>query len=283
VLNGLSLTPTSVLGGSQSTGKVTIAGVAPSGGLTVNLSSGSANAIVLTTVQITGGANSATFTITTGKVTASTQAIISATLGTVNLSATLTIQPLSLAGVTVSPSSFVGGSKTTVTGTASLNGPAAVAGAVVTLTSSNTKVLSVPASVKIGSGVTSANFAVTHHVVTAATTVVITAKYGGVVQTTSVTVNPFQVVSISISPSSVKGGTSAAGTVTLNATPAAAVVVKLTSNTKAVAPPASVSVPAGSASGKFTIKTTKVTTSTTGTVTATLGTSTQQASLTVTQ
>src|SRR2546425_4097410 len=72
-LSSLSLNPTSVTGGNSSTGTVTLSGAAPSGGAQVTLSS--SNTVVArvpSSVTVAAGATSATFTVSTSAVTAST-------------------------------------------------------------------------------------------------------------------------------------------------------------------------------------------------------------------
>ncbi|HEX9443276.1 MAG TPA: hypothetical protein VGA73_04110 [Candidatus Binatia bacterium] len=92
VLSSLSLNPTTVVGGSNSTGTVALSGKAPAGGLVVNLSSSkSSRAAVPPSVTVGAGAGSATFTVTTttgGK----TSATITASFGGVTKKASLSIR-----------------------------------------------------------------------------------------------------------------------------------------------------------------------------------------------
>jgi hypothetical protein len=99
-----------------------------------------------------------------------------------------TTTPASLSAVSVSPSSIVGGNS--AQGTITLTGGAPSGGAVVTLSSANTAVVSVPASVTVAAGASSATFSVNTSGVTANTSVTITATYGGVSRTTTLTVTP---------------------------------------------------------------------------------------------
>jgi hypothetical protein len=99
-----------------------------------------------------------------------------------------TTTPASLSAVSVSPSSVVGGNS--AQGTITLTGGAPSGGAVVTLSSANTAVVSVPASVTVAAGASSATFSVNTSGVTANTSVTITATYGGVSRTTTLTVTP---------------------------------------------------------------------------------------------
>ena len=88
----------------------------------------------------------------------------------------------------MSPTSVVGG--TTAQGTITLTGGAPSGGAVVTLSSANPSVVAVPASVTVAAGASSATFGVNTSAVAANTSVTITATYGGISRTTTLTVTP---------------------------------------------------------------------------------------------
>jgi hypothetical protein len=93
-LSAMALNPTSVTGGSPSTGTVTLSGPTPGGGAVVPLSSdNSAAATVPASVTVAAGASSATFTVTTSSVTASTPVTISASYAGVTKTASLTVAP----------------------------------------------------------------------------------------------------------------------------------------------------------------------------------------------
>ena len=94
----------------------------------------------------------------------------------------------SLSAISVSPTSVVGG--TAAQGTITLTGGAPSGGAVVTLSSANASVVSVPASVTVVAGASSATFSVNTSTVAANTAVTITATYNGVSRTTTLTVTP---------------------------------------------------------------------------------------------
>ena len=83
-----------------------------------------------------------------------------------------------LKSVDIVPSEVVGGSATVVTGTVTLDEPAPTGGDVVTLSSSDTSSATVPASVTIAAGATSATFAVTTAQVSWESTVRIKAVLG---------------------------------------------------------------------------------------------------------
>jgi subtilisin family serine protease len=97
-LSALALNPTSVNGGSPSTGTVTFSGPAPSGGAVVNLSSSATAGTVPSTVTVVQGYNSATFTVNTTTVTASTPVTITAAYAGVTRTATLTVMPPAAGG-----------------------------------------------------------------------------------------------------------------------------------------------------------------------------------------
>ncbi len=90
-LSSLSLNPTSVTGGTASTGTVTLSGSAPAGGATVALSSSnSAVATVPASVTVPAGAANASFTVSTTTCT-SGAVTISGTYGGLTKSAGLTV------------------------------------------------------------------------------------------------------------------------------------------------------------------------------------------------
>jgi hypothetical protein len=90
-LSSLSLNPTSVTGGNNSQGTITLTSAAPSGGIVVTLASNSPEASVPSSVTIPAGATSATFPISTRAVASSTSAVISGIHDGVSRTATLTI------------------------------------------------------------------------------------------------------------------------------------------------------------------------------------------------
>jgi hypothetical protein len=93
---------------------------------------------------------------------------------------------------------------------------------------------------------------------------------------------PPALTGVSMNPSTVNGGNSSTGTVTLGSpAPAGGVSVALSSNNGSVQVPASVPVPAGATSANFAATTSAVSTTTTATITAGYGGATKTASLTV--
>ena len=91
-LSALAITPASVAGGTSATGTVTLSGAAPAGGVLVGL--GSSNGAVASppaNVLVAAGASSATFVIATSPPRLRANATITATLGSVQKTATLTV------------------------------------------------------------------------------------------------------------------------------------------------------------------------------------------------
>jgi len=278
-LKNLTLSATSVPGGVTVTGTVTLMGKAPAGGVPVALSSSNtAAATVPAMVTVPANAMSAQFSVTTLAVAASASTVISGAWGGTK-TASLSVTPAALSSVTVTPATITGGAP--ATGTVTLTGAAPTNGAVIPL-SSSLSAAAVPASVTVPAGQTSATFPISTSAVSATAKPTISATYVSVTKTAALTVNAPGVSSVTLSPTSVKGGTSSTGTVTLTGiAPAGGLVVSLSSN-KAATVPASVPVPTGSRSAVFTITTSTVKATTSAAITATGGGTKASATLTVT-
>lgn len=153
VVSAVSLSPGEVGGGSVSTGTVTLTGPAPTGGVVIQLtSSRTATANVPSSVNIPAGESTAAFAITTNAVTVARAVVISATLG-VKKTATLTVVPVALGGMSVDlPNVAVGASAVL---TVTLNAPAPSGGFAIALSSSDSAVVSVPTSITMAQGTSS--------------------------------------------------------------------------------------------------------------------------------
>ncbi len=120
----VTLNPPGVVGGSVSTGTITLNGLAPSGGQPVTLSSDSSSATVPSPVWVNEGSTTTTFTINTSAVTGTTNANISATFN-LTQTAVLAIAPsYGVASVTVNPGTVLGGANST--GTVTMTAPRAL-------------------------------------------------------------------------------------------------------------------------------------------------------------
>jgi hypothetical protein len=241
-------------------------------------------------VTFTHGSSSATFAIQTQAVAADRTVTITAVLGDTTLTKQLTVTASPAAthasSFFLNPLQVRGGDLST--GTVVLDGAAPSGGAVVTLTSGNTAVARMPASVTVPAGSDRTSFTVETSAVTADTTVSLTATYGNGSAFTSLTVlappPPLTLASLALNPSSVVGGNTSTGTATLSAAapPEGAVVTLSSSHPAFAAVPASVTVPAGAASANFTVTTSTVSASTTVNISGSFGGTTQSATLTVT-
>jgi len=190
VVTALAVNPTSVTGSISSVATVNLSGPAPAGGAQVTLSSNNPAASVASTVTVPAGATSATFSVTTIPVANTTVATLSASYGGATRTTTLTVLPPAVSDLALNPSSVVGGPLVGgSTGTVTLNGPAPAGGAQVAL-SSNSGAASVPSSVTIPAGATSANFSVSTAVVLSTTNATITASYKGSSRNANLQVRP---------------------------------------------------------------------------------------------
>ncbi|MDR3691571.1 MAG: PQQ-binding-like beta-propeller repeat protein [Fimbriimonas sp.] len=249
----LSLSPTTVVGGNSSTGTVTLASAAPSGGDIVTLLSGDPSASVPAFVYVPPGATQATFTVSTAVVAANASSIITATSGGVNATALLTVE--SGFALNLNPSTILGGSSTT--GTVTL-GAALGTDTVVTLGNQWPAYVTVPATVTIPAGSTSATFAAsTSQMYMVPFTNQITATIGATIQSATLTVASNALNTITLNPTSVHAGSSSTGTVTLwGPAPVGGWTVYLTSaNPTFVSVPTSVTVTAGATSATFAVTT----------------------------
>jgi hypothetical protein len=197
--------------------------------------------------------------------------------------------PPTLSTFSTNPSTVVGGNGSS--GTVVLSTPAPEGGALIALSSNNPAVASVPQTVLAPAISFTATFAIATTPVTANTTVTITAAYNGTTRTATLTVTPgtpdppaASLQSLTLNPSTVVGGSTSQGAITLSAgAPATGAAVSLSSTNAAVAGvPGSVVVNPGATTATFTVSTASVSASTPVTIGATYGGTTRTAGLTVT-
>src|SRR3954453_13256988 len=293
-LASLSLASASIAGGATTTGTVTLTAPAPSGGATIRLSGSMEGQVVVPpNVTVPAGSTTATFTITGPSVAATSYVLVQAGLGfTAGTQAKLLeIRPGStatptLAGFSVSPTDIVSGSSTQ--GIVQLVTSAPAGGGVMTLTSSNPAVLQVPPTVRVPAGNNSTSFPITTTAASVFTTVEVDASAGGVTRSAFINLAAAptapSLVSLTIAPTSVPGGSNATGTVQLSsAAPSGGVSVTLaTGNLSVAQPPPIVTVPAGQTQASFTVTTSPVTANTSVTLTAFSGSTTRSSTFTVT-
>jgi hypothetical protein len=225
----------------------------------------------------------------------------------VSVPATAAVGPPTLASFTLHPTTVTGGAPGQVLGvtpklgqvigTITLSGsaPLNLRGLAISLSSNNPAVATVPAGVLVQAGATSATFNLSTNPVTSPTFVTISASYGGVTRTATLTVLPPALSSLTLNPTSVTGGAASTGTVALTG-PAysGGVTVSVSSSNLDVArvlishlavPMGAkvniVTVPAGQTSATFSITTQPVASATSVTISGSYGGVTRTATLTV--
>jgi hypothetical protein len=294
-LSSLTLSRPSVLAGNTITGMVTLTSAASAGGAVVTLQ-GSMEGQVITPASVTvpAGNSSATFTtLPAPQVNAPHWVFIGAHYGTSGGSQARILEvdpapgPATLLAIGPATQDVIGGQSGRAA--VALAMPAPAGGGIVNLTTDNPSKIHVPANVAIAQGNSTNSFDIVTSAVTGLPTGGnIFATAGGVTKSIFVNVIPDPnapplLQSMTISPTSVAGGTNATGTVFLSSpAPAGGIWVTLaTSNASVAVVPGVVSVPAGQTSANFTVTTFTVATNTTVTITAFYDTTTS-ANLTVT-
>ncbi len=190
----VSVTSASVQGGATVGGTVTLTGVAPAGSALVSLSSSNTSIVTVpATMFVSAGVNSSVFFISTATVTTTTSAVISATYNGVTSTVTLTLTPpppqptAALDSVVLSPAIVQTGT-TSSSATIWFTALTPTGGAVVTLSSSNTALASVPASVTVPGFSSSGAFSVSINPATSGD-VTISATYNGVTRSAVLTIS----------------------------------------------------------------------------------------------
>jgi hypothetical protein len=234
LLSSVSLDPTEVPAGAVASGTVTLVRAAAAD-VTVSLTSSEPSvASVPATVTVPAGAMSANFTVTTYPVIGARALSISTTLDDASRSAVLTVIPIpTLSTLLLNPSNVVGGALSN--GTATLNMPAPLPGAVVSLATTNSALAAVPSNVTVPAGATTTTFAVST-TPDASGTVTISGTYGGRTASATLTIVPVpRLASITLSSGTTITGNATTGAVTLNQPAASdgAVVVSFAKNDSA--------------------------------------------------
>jgi probable HAF family extracellular repeat protein len=189
-LSTVSLSRSTIIGSCQTaTGKVTLTGSAPSSGANVALATTTGGVNSPSNVLVPAGATNASFTVTTRAVSTINNGTFTASYGGVSKSLSLSVRPIYLTGVVLTPSTVAGGG--TVSGQATIECAAPPGGMTVALSSTNTAVAT-PAtpSIVLPAGATKGAFTVRTQRPAAATTVSIRAAAHAVTKSASLTVTP---------------------------------------------------------------------------------------------
>lgn len=283
VLTTVTVVPNSISGGSTTTGTVKLSGAAGGSGIAVSLSSNNGAATVPSSATVASGGTAKSFTINTTAVASNQTVTIKATLDNTSVSATLTVTAPTISKLTVSPTTIAGGPSSS-TGTVTLVNPAPPGGALVTL-SSNNAAATVGASTTVGGGTTAKSFTISTTAVATTQNVTISATYQGYTKNVTLTLNPGPITYVSVSPTSVKGGSSnPTGTVhLLNPAPTGGAQVSMASDNPSVASvPGTVTVAAAGTAKSFIVTTSAVPANTIVHISASYGGTTVTTTLTVT-
>jgi len=278
-LSAITLSPSSVFGGTASIGMVTLTGIAPAGGIAVALSSNSAFAVPPAGVTVPAGATSASFSITTTAVVSTSVATIGASIPGLTRTAKLTVKVPVISMFTFNPTLVIGGA--TSIGTLAISGPAPSSGLAISLASGLASA-SVPSQVTIPAGTTSTTFTIATSAVSTTSAVTLSATLNGATVTAKLTVKAPVITALTLNPTTVVGGAASTGTITLGSpAPSPGLPVALASGSTFATVPSQVTVPAGATSATFTITTSAIATTSAATLSATLNGVTVTAKLTV--
>ncbi|MFH0927909.1 MAG: hypothetical protein V1821_00365 [bacterium] len=253
-VSGANIAPAAVIGGTPAVGKITLKSPALAD-QTVTLTSTPKGLLSHpATVTVKAGEVSATFDVLTSAPTATSVASLKAALNKSYRTATLTVKPLLLAALSVTPHAIESGFG--AVGTVTLTGPAPVGGKTVWLKKSASAPFSLPSGVVVEAGATSANFDIRTLIVTARKYASVTATLGSSSKTYALTITPqIAVTALSIAPSFVMNGAPAEGIVILSApAPESGKEVLLSADSvEALTFPPSVTIKAGETTGRFEI------------------------------
>jgi hypothetical protein len=207
LLAGLTLKSALVAGCKSVTGTVTLSNPAPVGGVVVMLSDTLDAATTPVSLKIPEGSASRSFTVKTAVVASTQSGTVSATLGGITTSQVLTVRPMGLSSLTLTPSTVVGGQP--VIGKATLECKAGPGPITVDLASSNAAVANpVAVDLVVPQGVQSQTFDVATSAVLAKTSVAISGTANGITKSKTLTVT----VAAAVSPTSLKFGSVVVGT-----------------------------------------------------------------------
>ena len=188
-LASLTLSKSSTAGCLSVIGTVRLSAAAPVGGLTVTLADTLAAATTPASVKVAAGASSKTFTITTTSVAAPQSGVVRAALGGTTLEQPLTLRPIGLSSLTLTPATVVGGN--TSSGLAKLQCVAGPGPVLVEFASAKPATAAPQvASVLVPVGTQTAAFNVSTAPVAARTSAKITATANGVAKSKYLTVTP---------------------------------------------------------------------------------------------
>jgi hypothetical protein len=256
----VTFNPPSVLPGQTSTGTVTLEAPATANqGVGLQGSADGRVTVAPTSVSVPAGARTATFTATVAAGASPGPVTVGAKQAAVETQGTLTITAIQVASVALTPATVRQGS--TFTGSVTVEAAAGRDGVTVYLEAVPASRVTVPSTVSVARGATTATFTGTTVPGATAEPVTISAwrtGAGSVVKQAALAVTPIEVASLAFSPATVAPGNTSTGTVTLEAPADANSTVQLnvTQSLAGVSFPFTVTVPTGATTATFTVTTT---------------------------
>lgn len=268
----------SINSGESATGTLNLTGDATGPGATISLTSSDGNLTVPASVSVPKGSSSVTFPVTTAAV--SSNDLVTITASRYGFTATLqvTVAAATLSNFYFNGSSVQGGSNANAV--VQLNGYAASGGDTISL--SGSAPMNPGATTLVGANQYERGFTVATDPVSTNTVGTVNATFGSVTLHASITVTPAVISSVQVSPSSVQGGVSSTGTVTLNGGAGSSGDVVTLSVTGPASVPASVTVASNGTTANFNVTTSAVSVQSSAVISATWNSTTVMTTLTVT-
>lgn len=188
-LSDLLISPTSVADSAKATGTITLGALSPAEGVSVEISTDSANVVFSRDLKIPSKATTGSFTIQTYVAATPTTATLTAKYRQITKTATLRIAGAELHDFTVSPTTIKYGVTSYVTLEVKIAGVAGPSAVSVPITSSNTNVINLT-GLTVKHNYSSATASVRVNYVSKPTVVTLQAKLNGVTLLINLTVNP---------------------------------------------------------------------------------------------
>jgi hypothetical protein len=244
--DSLILTPREVPGGGVSTGRVRLNAPAPSGGLTVSLSSSNtAAATVPATVVVPQDSLKQTFSVQSASVSSLTKVVISASANSMTARDTLTVVPLRLLSFTFNKATVTGGDN--VIARFALSAEAPPGGSSIALRSSKPSLVAPPSTALVHAGQTSDSISIATAAVTVIDSAMISAIASG--DTLKQTLRVYPPITLELIPDSVVGGNNVTFLVSrLDPAPAGGLVVPVVSSDSSLFVAPTLTIPEGSTS-----------------------------------
>lgn len=249
-IQSLTLAPTEIGAGGQSTGTITMASPAPESGLSINVTSSDATSAFFaptgnnpypstTVVQIPPNSLSGTFTINAGTIPASTTVTITAADSQTTLTASLIVDPVGFT-VSIQPASVPGGSS--ATGTITIAAPTTADTLTFNITSTDSNVTITPnpvvfAANGINTNVTTATFNLATSKVLSDDSETITVTLGANSQQVPLGITAASIESFAFQQSSIRSLHTDVGLVTLDQTVPLVVQIGITYGPTGTTPP----------------------------------------------